>query len=110
MLTGKYNWIFKRGTTWDISFKIEGIDLTAATVAIVITLNGSGSALFDSATDGTLTKTLVSGDTVILWTIPYTATGNATIGQAYEYDVQVTVSGRRDVYIEGKITVTRNLA
>jgi len=110
MLTGRYDWIFKRGTTWDISFKIDDIDLTAATVAIKITRNGSGVTLFDTATDGTLTKTLTGSDTVILWTIPYTATGEALIGQAYEYDVQVTTGGRRDVYIEGKVTVTRNVA
>ncbi len=110
MLTGRFDWVFKKATTWDISFKIDDIDLTSATVLIKIARNGGGAVLFDSSTDGTLTKTLVSGDTVILWTIPYTATGEALIGQAYEYDVQVTTGGRRDVYIEGKVTVTRNVA
>lgn len=102
---------FKKGTNWTLTFRVEDLDLTAATVLIVIKRVGTGETLFTTASDGTFSKTLSGTDTIILWDIPYTVT-NATgiaLGRSYQYDMEVTSGGAKHVYLEGTITVTANI-
>jgi len=108
MKTGNHTKSFKVGTNWIFLFRAEDLDLTAATVSIIVKRIESTATVFDSATHGTFSVTLSGTDTVILWDIPYTLTGDASIGKAYHYDMELTASGNRQVYIEGDIFVGRN--
>jgi hypothetical protein len=108
MKTGNHTKFFKVGTNWSFLFRVKDLDLTAATISIIIKRIGSPATVFDSATNGTYSVTLDGTDTVILWDIPYALTGDAAVGKTYHYDMEVTASGNRQVYVEGDIFVERN--
>lgn len=108
METAKYNLPpFKRGADWNMAFKLKDIDLTTSTVTIEI--KKSGTVVFSSATHGTFSVTKLGNDSIVVWKIPYALTSTPAVADAYEYDVSVTQGASRDYYLEGRITVTRNV-
>lgn len=108
METARYNLRpFKRGADWEMMFRFKHVDLTSSTVTIEI--KKSGVVVFNSATHGTFTVTHTGSDTVVLWVIPYGITSTPPVADAYEYDLAVTSGSSRKYYLEGRITVSRNI-
>lgn len=96
-------------------FRFKDRDLTGATVQIVIkhvtgtvAFDSSDTATFTGSGSGAFDVTLDGDDTLVLFDVSYTKTGTVALGNAYEYDVEITESGSRNVEIEGRINVTRN--
>lgn len=116
MIPGVKNWIFKKGMNWAMLFRFKDKDLTAADVKIIIkhvtgtvAFDSSDTATFVSGGSGVFSKTLDGDDTLVLFDVSYLKTGTVALNEAYEYDVEITESGSRNVWIQGKINVTRNI-
>lgn len=104
------NWTFKQGNDWDIIFIFKGRDLRTSTVVISIKRRGTSEVYLTSASNGTLAVSYSSGDSTLVWKIPYAITGGAIVQcNSYEYDVEITQSGSRYSEVEGVITVTKNV-
>jgi hypothetical protein len=110
MKAGVCNWSFKQGNDWDIVLKFKARDLRAATILIQIKRRGTSEIYLTTATHGTLTVGYASGDSTLVWKLPYSLTGAAIVStNAYQYDVEITQSGAKYSEVEGSITVSKNV-
>lgn len=109
METARYNLPpFKRGADWHMAFTFKHIDFTHSST-VTIEIKKGGVVVFNSATHGNFSVTKSGSDTVVIWTIPYALTTTPPVADAYEYDLCVTSGTSRNYYLEGRITVSRNI-
>jgi hypothetical protein len=95
----------KRGDTITFDYGIEEVNLSNATVHIQVRRPEAG-VVFDSATQGTLTKTWANNETRIVWKIPYAL---VTMVGCFVFDVEITDNGERNTWIVGTLEITADI-